>query len=149
VRGARRTDHADRRAALLLLHFLEAPADGVKCLVPCGKSELAVLAHHRHLQAVRMLLEVERVTALNAKEITIDAALIAVVAADDLCARLRAAHAERGLAAIAAMRADGAHVVHLPRPRLVAIRAGGQGADGTDVNALSALFALEMVAFVR
>ena len=60
-----------------------------------------------------------------------------------------AAHAERGLAAVAAMRADGGDVVHLPRARLVAIGAGGERADRADIDAHAAFFAVEMVAFIR
>ena len=60
-----------------------------------------------------------------------------------------AAHAQSGLASIAAMRADGAHVLHLPRPRLVAIRARGERADRADVDAHAALFALQMIFFIR
>ena len=56
------------------------------------------------------------------------------------------AHAERGLAAVAAMRADGGDVVHLPRAGLVAIGAGGQRADRADVDAHAALFAVQVIA---
>src|SRR5271169_5090447 len=46
------------------------------------------------------------------------------------------------------MRADRAHVVHLPRARLVAIRAGGQRTHGADVDAHATLFAFQMIFFI-
>src|SRR5579859_7214225 len=46
------------------------------------------------------------------------------------------------------MRADGANVLHLPRTRLVAVRAGGKSSDRTDVNAHAAFFTVQMVAFI-
>ena len=88
--------------------------------------------------------EVEGVAALVAEEVAVDAGLVAVVAADDLAAVGGGAHAEGGLAAVAAVRADGGDVVHLPRARLVAIGAGGQRADGAGVDAHAALLAVDM-----
>ena len=44
------------------------------------------------------------------------------------------------------MRADGADVLHLPGPRLVAIGAAGQRADRADVDARAALVALQVIA---
>src|ERR1700722_10684737 len=55
------------------------------------------------------------------------------------------AHAERGLAAIRTMRADGGYVLHLPRTRLVTIGAAGERAHGTNIDAHAALFALQMI----
>src|SRR4051794_17485962 len=46
------------------------------------------------------------------------------------------------------MGADGANVVHLPRTRLITIRAGSQRTDRTNVNAHAALFAVEVIALV-
>ncbi len=59
------------------------------------------------------------------------------------------AHAQRGLAAVGAVRADGGNVLHFPGARLVAIRAAGERAYGANVDAHAALFALEVVATVR
>ncbi len=70
---------------------------------------------------------------------------VAIVAADDLVV----AHAQRGLAAVRAMRADGADVLHFPRPRLVAIDAAGERAHRADVDAHAALVAFQMIALVR
>src|SRR3954470_23497849 len=47
------------------------------------------------------------------------------------------------------MRAGSADMVHLPRAGLISIRAGGECADGADVDAHAALFALEMVFLIR
>ena len=58
------------------------------------------------------------------------------------------ANAERGLAAVRTVRANGGHVFHFPGPRFVAIRAAGQCADRTNVNAHAALFAFEVIAAV-
>ena len=44
------------------------------------------------------------------------------------------------------MRADRRHVVHLPGPGLVAIRAAGQSAHRADVDALAALLAVQLAA---
>src|ERR1019366_6028520 len=73
---------------------------------------------------------------------------LAVVAAHDLHAGVSAADAQRGFAAVAAMRADGADVFHLPGPGLVAIGTRGERADRADVNAHAALFALQMIFLV-
>ena len=95
-----------------------------------------------------MMREVEGVASLDAQEFAVDTALVAIVAAHDLHAGVGPPDAQRDLAAIAAMGADGADVVHLPWPRLVAIGAGGERADRADVNAHAALFALQMVFFI-
>ena len=89
--------------------------------------------------------EVESVAALDAEEIVIDPALVAIVAADDFHAGVATAYAQRGLASVPAVRADRAHVVHFPRTRLVAIGAGSKRTDRADVDAHAALFAVEMV----
>src|SRR5512140_3100288 len=59
-----------------------------------------------------------------------------------------APYTQRRLAFVAAVRADRADVVYLLRPRLVAIGAAGQCADGADVDAHAALFALQVVFFI-
>ena len=92
-----------------------------------------------------MMREVESVASLHAEEVIVNAALVAIVAAHDFAAGIGTAHAEGGLATIAAVRADGADVLHLPRAGLVAIGAGSKRADRANVDAHAALFALEMV----
>src|SRR5581483_10076304 len=94
---------------------------------------------------VRVVGEIKGVAALDAKEVAIDAALVAIVAAYDLRAGFGAAHAQRRLAAITAMGADGADVVHLPGTRLVAVRTGSERAHRADIDAHSAFFAFQVV----
>ena len=148
VRGASRADHADRRSAILVANLGELLPDQLKRFFPGGRSQLAILANQRLRQPLFMIREIEGVAALDAEKISVDAALVAVVAAHNLHAGIGAPHAQRGLAAVAAVRADGADVLHLPRPRLVAIRAGGERADRADVDAHAALFALQMIFFI-
>src|SRR5262249_5860730 len=124
--------------------LLEAGRHHRQRLGPADLFELAVLAHQRREQSLGMLVEVERVAALDAEELAVDARPVAVVAADDLVV----AGAERGLAAVGAVRADRAGVSHLPRPRLIAVDAAGERAHGTDVDTGAALVALQMVALV-
>src|SRR6478609_10398927 len=111
----------------------------LNCFFPCGGRELAVFADERLAQAVFVIEIIERVAALDAQKIAVDSALVAVIAANNVHACIRPADAERGLAAIAAMRADGAKVLHLPRARLVAVSAGGERANRADVDAHAAL----------
>src|SRR6266700_4508649 len=96
-----------------------------------------------------MIGEVESVTSLDAQKIAIDAAFVAIVAAHDFHACVGPANTQRGLAAVCAMCAGGADVLHFPRACLVAIRARGQRAYRTNINAHSALFAIEVVLHVR
>ena len=97
------------------------------------------------VEAVRTFDEVEAEAALGAEKIAVDAALVAIVGANDLRAVVGLAHAERDLAAVGAMRADGGDVIHLPGPGLVAIAAAGERADGANVDAHAALLAVELV----
>src|SRR5271157_6662163 len=96
-----------------------------------------------------MIRKIERIATLDAKKITVVAALIAVIAAHNLHPRIGAANAQRGLAAIAAVRADRAHVLHLPGTRLVAISTGSKRAHRANVDAHPALFALQVILFIR
>ena len=100
-------------------------------------------------QALGIVREVEGVAALHTKEVAVDAALVAIVAANNLHAGIGATYAQRGLASVAAMRADGADVLHLPRPSLVTIGSRGQRADRANVDTHAALFALQMIFFIR
>ncbi len=116
-----------------------------RATLPGDGLELAVgLAEERLGDAVFVVGEVEGVTALVAEEVAVDAGLVAVVAADDLAAVGGAANAEGGLAAVAAVRADGGDVVHLPGAGLVAVGAGGERAHGAGVDAHAALLAVDV-----
>src|ERR1035437_10320825 len=95
-----------------------------------------------------MVDEIEGVASFDAEEIAVDAALVAIVSAHDVHAGIAAEAAKRREATIAAVRADGADVVHLPRACLVSVISRGQCADRTDVDAHTAFLALEVVAFV-
>ncbi len=68
-------------------------ADQLKGFFPGGGSQAAVFANQRLGKAVFMVGEIERVTALDAEEVAIDAALVAVVAAHDFHAGIGTAHA--------------------------------------------------------
>src|SRR5258706_6695689 len=92
-----------------------------------------------------MLREIEPVAPLDAQEFPVDAAVIAIVAADDLAV----ANAESGAAAMGTMRADGADVLHFPRPGLITVDPAGQRAHRADVDAGAALVAFEMIVMVR
>src|SRR5205823_556401 len=93
--------------------------------------------------------EIEGISALDTQEVTINAALIAVIAANDLHAAIRPPHSQSCLAAIGTVGAGRVHVRHFPRPSLVAICTGRERAHRTYVNAHAALFALQVVLFVR
>ena len=149
VCGAVGADHADSLAAAGVTDFAQLFAGVVERCLPANLGQLAIgLANEGLGQPFGVVGKVEGVAALDAEEISVDPALVAVVAANDLHAFVGAAHAECGLAAVAAVGADGGDVVHLPWACLVAIGAGGERADRADVDAHAALFAVEMVAAV-
>ncbi len=95
-------------------------------------------------QPLGALDKVKSEAALGAEKVAIDAALVAIVGAHNFGAVVRLAHAQRHLAAVGAMRANRRHVIHLPRPRLVAIAAAGKRAHGANVDAHAALLAIEL-----
>ena len=132
--------------ALRIANVFQSPGHVLEGLLPGRGGEAAVgLADERLGETVRMIRKVECVTALDAEEVLIDAALVAVVAAHDLHAVVGTAHTERGLAAVSAVGANGGDVIHLPRPRLVAVGSGSERAHRAGVDAHAALFAVEMV----
>ena len=143
-------DDADGLAAAGVAELAEALADVVEGNFPADGLEVAVgLADERRGDAVVVVGEVEGVTALVAEEVAVHAGLVAVVAAHDLGAVGGGADAEGGLAAVAAVGADGGDVVHLPGAGLVAVGAGGEGADGAGVDAHAALLAVDVGEVVR
>src|SRR5208337_1721581 len=153
VRGARRANDADGRAAGVFLNSVadlsKALANQLNRFFPRGWHQLAVLADQRLRQPFFTVCKVEGIAALDAKKIAVDAALVAIVAADNLHAGFGPAHPERGFAAVTAVRANGVDVIHLPGTGLIAIRAGSKRTDRADVDAHAALFALEMVILIR
>src|SRR6185312_4627258 len=122
VRGTRRADHAKCFATVAITNLFELLSDYFKCFFPCGGNQTAVLLHERLHQPVFVIGKVERVTSLNTQEVAIHAALVAVVAANDLHAGIRAPDTQRGLASVCTVRARGADVLHLPWTRLVPVR---------------------------
>ena len=117
----------------------------VEGVLPGDGLEFAVgLADERLGDAVGVVGEVEGVAALVAEEVAVDAGLVAVVAANDLAAVGGGAHAEGGLAAVAAVGADGGDVVHLPGAGLVPVGSAGERADGAGVDAHAALLAVDV-----
>ena len=71
--------------------------------------------------------------------------MVAIVGAQDFVV----ANAERGLAAVRAVRTGLGNVGHFPRARLVAVGSAGKRADRTDVDAHAAFFAGERAFFIR
>src|SRR5581483_4471024 len=143
VGGVVRSNDAELASARL--HFSEPRGDRLERPGPGNRLEGIARAHHRRLQPLRVRHEIERVAALDAQELAVDAAVIAVIPADDLVV----ANPQRGAAAVAAMRADGANMFHLPGARLIAIDAAGERAHRANVDAGAALVAFQVVVMVR
>src|SRR5580658_7329769 len=95
-----------------------------------------------------MMREVESVTSLDAKEIAVDAALVAIVSANNFRASIGSAHPQCRLAAVGAVGASRADVLHLPWARFVAIRARSQRTHRAYVDAHAAFFALKMIVLI-
>ena len=142
VAGVVGADHAE--AAAPLERLVELPGHRLQSQGPRHLFQPAVNAYQRRLQSFRVIVEIEAVAALNAQKLAVDPGVVAVVAADDAVV----ARAQRGLAAIRAMRADGAHVDHFPGPRFIPVDAAGQRAHRADIDAGAALVALQVVALV-
>ncbi len=150
VGGAVGADDADGRTAARVANFFQFAGGDADRVLPRGGFELALrVADERLREAVGALDEVEAETALGAEKVAVDAALVAIVGANDRGAVVGLAHAERNFAAVGAMRADGGDVVHLPGARFVAIAAAGERAHGANIDAHAALLAIELVAVHR
>ena len=122
VGGAVGADDADGAAAPALANFAQLGACVLQRLLPTDFGELAVrLAQQRLGQAVGVVGKVKGVASLDAQEVAVDAALVAVVAAQNLRAVIDAAHAQGGLASVPAVGADGGDVIHLPGAGFVTI----------------------------
>src|SRR6266496_1107708 len=149
VGGSRRTNYANGFATVAIANLGELLPDQLKRFFPSRGNQATVLAHQRLRQTIFVLCEVKRIAALDAKEIPVDATFVAIVSTNNFHASIRPSDAQRRLAAISAMRACGADVLHLPGARLVAICAGSQRADWAYVDAHATLFALKVVAKIR
>src|SRR5262245_22377403 len=102
-------------------------------LFPGAWRKASVFPDQRLLQAVFVVDEIEAVTPFDAQEVAVHPALVAIVAANDFHAGIGAANSQSGFAAVAAVRAGRAHVLHLPGPGLVPVGTRGEGADRADV----------------
>src|SRR5271166_532659 len=149
IRGARRAHNSNRLPAFHVTNSRKRLADQLKRLFPRRRSQLAVLANERLRQPFFMIRKIKTVSPLDAEEIPVRAALVAIVPANNFHPRIRASHAQSRLAPVSAVGADRAHMLHLPWPRLVAIRAGSQCPHRADVDAHPALFALQMIFLIR
>ena len=139
VGGVIRADHAELPLrALASLNFVETTSSALR---PGNRLEAFFGPHHGRLQALGVLGEVEGVAALHAQELVVDAAAVAVVAANDLVV----ADTQSRLAAIGAMGADGADVFHFPGASLIAIGSAGERAYRANVDAGAAFVAFQMV----
>src|SRR5579871_134163 len=147
--GAVRTDHANRRPAILISHFCKLFSNQFKGLVPSAGSQAPIFPNKRLREAFFAARKIKSIATLDAEEVPVRAALVAIVAAHDLHASIRPPHSQCGLAAVAAMCADRADMLHLPWPCLIPVSARGQRSDGADIDAHAALFALEMILFIR
>src|SRR6185312_1539024 len=148
VGSAVRAHDPDCLPAMLLARFLEALPDQFKRLFPGGRRQLPILANQRLGQTVITVSEIESVAALDAKEIAVDATLVAIVSANDLHAGLGAAHTQSGLASVGTMSASRADVIHLPGAGLITISSRSECAHRTDVDAHAAFFALQVILFI-
>src|SRR5205807_2469393 len=135
VGGAVGADDADGPATLAVTNLLEPVARMFQGLFPGCRNKFSIFADQGLAEPCGMIKKVESVTALDTEKVAIDSAFVAIIAADDVHSGIGAANAQGGFAAVAAVRADGAHVLHLPRARLVTVGAGGEGAHRADVNA--------------
>jgi hypothetical protein len=133
------------KAPIGRLYRLEFLCNCAQSFGPRGRFKVAALANHWRLHAFRTVHEVESVAALHAQELAVDSGMIAVISTNDRVV----SNSERGLAAIAAMRADRADVLHLPGPGLVPVSPTRERANGTDIDAHSALIALQVIVVVR
>src|SRR5205814_8045786 len=108
----------------------------------------AILADQWLREPVFVIGEIECVSPFDAEKIAIDAAFVAIVATHNLHSGICSTHAQSSLAAISAMCARGALVLHFTGTCLVSVCARGQRTHGADVNAHAAFFAFEMIFFV-
>src|SRR5262249_3271350 len=110
VRSAVRTDEADRICAMRVANRFKFSGCGLRGFFPGDGQKLIAFANEGLLDALGMLGEVEPEASLDAKEISVDAAHVAVVGANNFVI----ANAERGFAAVRTVRADSGDVLHFP-----------------------------------
>src|SRR5439155_17199847 len=113
ISGAVGTDDANGAAAFEIANLLQPFGYMLQRFLPGGGNEVPIPANQWLTQPAGMIEEIKSVAALDAEEITIDAAFVAVIAAHNIHTRIGAAGAESGRASIATISADGANVLHL------------------------------------
>src|SRR5271165_206065 len=148
VAGAVGTDDTNGSRPAIGQCHLELRGDELERLLPRRGYKLAFALDERQLNTVFVVGEVERITSLNAKEVAVDTTLVAVVAAHNLHACVRATNAERSLATVATMCANRADMLHLPGTSLITVSPGSESADRANVDAHAAFFALQMILFI-
>src|SRR5260370_9483627 len=84
VGSAIRSDYPNRRPAIAIANLRKLPSDQLKRFFPRRRSELAVLPDQRTRQPLFMIREIKSVTSLDAEEIAIRPALVAVIPAHNL-----------------------------------------------------------------
>src|SRR5580700_6575276 len=123
------------------MHLLHAARNFFERVFPAGGFEFSAAANERLADAFGVEREIVAKAALTAEEFAVDAGVVAIICAHDFVV----ADTESGLAAVRAVRAGFGNVGHFPGARLVTIGAAGERADGADVDAHAAFFALEMI----
>src|SRR5262249_45820373 len=107
VGSAIRSDETNGIGTVEIADALELRCNGLCGFFPGGGIELVAFAHHRLLDSLGMMGEVEAEAAFDAEEVLVDAGEVTIVGAQDLVI----AHAEGSLAAVRTMRADRRHVL--------------------------------------
>src|SRR5581483_11502784 len=95
-----------------------------------------------------MIHEIERITALDAEKVPVDAAFATICPSNDGHFAVNRSGTECGCASVSAMRADRRGVFHLPGACLITIWAGGECTNRADVDAHPAFLALQMLILV-
>src|SRR5579864_3113447 len=113
------------------MRLLHPPHDFLDGVFPACWLERRAFADQRLANALGVRGEVVAEAALGAQKFAVDSGVVAIVGAKNLVV----ANRERSLAAVRAMRARRTEIFHFPRPRLIAIRAAGERADGANIDA--------------
>src|SRR5262249_46459479 len=87
-----------------------------------------------------MLNEIESVTSFDAQELAVNPAVVAIISSDDL----PVANTQSGSAAVSAVRANRADVLHFPGPRLITINSTRKSAHRTNIDTRAAFVAFQI-----
>src|SRR6476646_1597897 len=83
VGGSRRADHPDSFTAVAISNLSKLLPNQLERFFPGCRNEAPVLLYERLCQTVFVLRKIECVTSLDAEEVTVDAALVAVVSTNN------------------------------------------------------------------